>query len=135
MNQINPLHIGGLLLVLMMFLFFKLGVVNDEIVEADLAFKESEKLAVNLSALKRIYKDTKKSKKKLYKILQNRSLKSENLTVKELKKSIKISAQSISSSSLNYLMGKILNDSFNITMLKVKKLSREKASFEMEIKW
>jgi hypothetical protein len=37
--------------------------------------------------------------------------------------------------TLNLLMGKILNASFNITSMQIKKLSDDKVSLDMEIKW
>jgi hypothetical protein len=135
MNQINPLHIASLLLVATLFLFFKIGEVNDEINETKKSFLESEKLAVNLSALKHIYADKKKNQRSLEKILRHKSLQTADLKIHKEKKLTKISTQSISTKGLNYLMGKILNASFNITMLKIKKLSKDKASLEMEIKW
>jgi predicted PurR-regulated permease PerM len=134
MNQINPLHILGLLLVVILFLFFKLSSVQEEIIEADKNFNKSEKLALDVSALKNTYADQRRIEKNLQKIFSNRLLQSANLTVKKLKKSIKVSTQSIDKRALDYLMGKILNDSYNITSLKIKQLSREKASLEMEIK-
>ncbi len=135
MNQINPLQIGGLLLVVILFLFFKLNAVQNEIVEADQSFKKSEKLALDVSALKNIYADKKRTQKRLQKIFSNRKLHTANLKIKEQKKLLKVSSESIDTSALNYLMGKILNDSYNITTLKIKQLSKEKASLEMEIKW
>jgi len=135
MNQINPLQIGGLLLVVILFLFFKLSAVQNEIVEADQSFKKSEKLALDVSALKNIYADKKRTQKRLQKIFSNRKLHTANLKIKEQKKLLKVSSESIDTSALNYLMGKILNDSYNITTLKIKQLSKEKASLEMEIKW
>ena len=135
MNQINPLHIGALLLVATIFLFFKIEGVNQELVQTQEHFMESEKLAVNLSTLKHMYADKKKSQKKLDKVLSNRNLQTSNLKIKRQKKVIKITTQSIDTKALNYLMGKILNSSYNVTLLKIKKLSKEKASLEMEIKW
>ena len=135
MNQINPLQIGGLLLVVILFLFFKLSGVQSEIVEADQSFKKSEKLALDVSALKNVYADKKRTQKRLEKIFSNRKLHTANLKIKKQKKLVKVSSESIDSSALNYLMGKVLNDSYNITTLKIKQLSKEKASLEMEIKW
>ena len=135
MNQINPLQIGGLLLVVILFLFFKLSGVQSEIVEADQSFKKSEKLALDVSALKNVYADKKRTQERLEKIFSNRKLHTANLKIKKQKKLVKVSSESIDSSALNYLMGKVLNDSYNITTLKIKQLSKEKASLEMEIKW
>jgi hypothetical protein len=135
MNQVNPLQVGGLLLVVILFLFFKLNGVQSEIADAEKSFKKSEKLAFDVSALKNIYANKKGIEKTLQKVFSNRKLQSADLKIEKNKKSVKVSSESIDTSALNYLMGKILNDSYNITTLKIKQLSREKASLEMEIKW
>ena len=135
MNRVNPLHIGLLLAVVIAFLFFQLSSVKTELEEAQTSFETSEKLAVELSSLKSAYADKRKSKKALEKILSNRTIEAATLTVKRNKKSITIRSKSIDAKTLNTLMGKVLNTSFNIVSLKVKRLSDTKASLEMEIKW
>lgn len=135
MNQINPLQIGALLVVIIAFLFFKLSGVKAELVEANASYKMSEKLAVEVSSLKSVYSNKKKTKDAINRILSQSSLKAAALNVKRDKKSVKISSKSIETKALNSLMGKILNGSYNITNLKIKTLSKTKASLEMEIKW
>ena len=51
------------------------------------------------------------------------------------KSSMLISSTSMEKNALNTLMGKILNGAYNISSLKIKKLSENSVSFEMEIKW
>ncbi|HIP20985.1 MAG TPA: hypothetical protein EYG70_07660 [Sulfurimonas sp.] len=135
MNQVNPLHLGGLLLVVLMFLFFKLNGIKEELAEAKSEFLVSQTLAVDLNALKSVYADKTKTKKSLERILGQKSIAAAKLHVKRDKKFIKISSQSMDAAVLNGLMGKVLNASFNITALKIKRLSDTKASLEMEIKW
>jgi len=135
MNQINPLHIGGLLIVLIAFLLFSLSGVKEELSEAKSEFLVSKTLAVDLHKLKSVYANKKKIRSNINRILSQSSIKATKLSVKREKKFIKISAKNIDTLALNTLMGKILNDSFNISMLKIKKLSETKASLEMEIKW
>ena len=135
MNQVNPLHLGGLLLVVLMFLFFKLHGIKEELAEAKSEFLVSQTLAVDLNALKSVYADKTKTKKSLEHILRQKSIVASKLHVKRDKKFVKISSQSMDAAVLNGLMGKILNASFNITTLKIKRLSDTKASLEMEIKW
>jgi len=135
MNQINPLQIGALLVVIIAFLFFKLDGVKSELVEATASYKESEKLAVEVSSLKAVYANKKKTKNAINRILAQGSLREASLDVKRNKKSIKISSKSIETKALNSLMGKILNGSYNVTTLKIKRLSETKASLDMEIQW
>ena len=135
MNQINPLQIGALLVAIIAFLFFKLHGVKAELVEATASYKMSEKLAVEVSSLKSVYANKKKTKNAINRILAQGSLSTAALEVKRNKKSIKISSKSIETKALNSLMGKILNGSYNVTTLKIKRLSETKASLDMEIQW
>jgi len=135
MNQINPLQIGALLVVVIAFLFFKLHGVKAELVEATESYKMSEKLAVEVSSLKSVYANKKKTKNAINRILAQGSLRAAALDIKRNKKSIKISSKSIETKALNSLMGKILNGSYNVTTLKIKRLSETKASLDMEIQW
>ena len=135
MNSVNPLHIGGLIAVVILFLFFKLSGAKLELVEATRDYKASEKLAVEVSALKSVYGNKKRVKKSLNRIFTSAILKPAKLLIQRNKNSIKISTKSISAKRVNYLMGKVLNGAYNITLLKIKRLSEEKAELEMEIKW
>ena len=135
MNQINPLHVGVLLVAILAFIFFNLGGLRTELAEANLGYKESEKLAVELSSLKDAYADKKKTRQTLNRILAQQSLKAADLEIRQDKSSIKVSSKSIDLPALNSLMSKALNGSYNITGLKIKKLSETKASLQMEIKW
>ncbi len=135
MNQVNPLHIGALLLVVIMFLFFKLSGVKEELVDAKVSFGTSEKLAIDLQALKSVYANKKKSKISINRILAQSSIRAAKLILKRDKNSIRISSASIDTRTLNSLMGKILNGSYNIVALDIKKLNETKASLKMEIKW
>jgi hypothetical protein len=134
MNQINPLHIGALLGVVILFLFFQLSSAKEELKVADREYKSSEKLAVDLSSLKSVYADKKKTKKALERILSQSLIKQAKLTIQREKKSIKVSSKSVQTKVINLLMGKLLNGSYNIKSLKIKKLSETKASLSMEIK-
>lgn len=135
MNQINPLHIGGLLLTLLAFLMFQLSGIKSELAEAKSEFEKSEKVAVDLSSLKAVYANKKRTKKALERILSQSSLRSAELDIKRTKEFVKISSLSIDTRALNFLMGKILNGSYKISQLKIKRLSETKASLLLEIKW
>jgi len=135
MNQINPLHIGALLGVLLAFLFFTLSGIKSDLIEEKSLYHESEKLALELSGIKAVYADKKKIQKSLERLLAQSSLKSASLKIKKDKKSIQISSKSMDAKALNSLMSKILNGSYYVSELKIKRVSESKASLKMEIKW
>lgn len=135
MNNLNPLHIGALLLVVLAFSFFKLNGAKEELQSVEKSYKESEKLALELSSLKALYANPTKTRAALSRILTQPSLRAANIVKKSTKHSLIITSNSMNLQALNALMGKILNGNYNIVKLKIKKLSALKASLEMEIKW
>ena len=135
MNRINPLYAGGFLVVILLFMFFKLGRAEDEYLEAKDSYKQTLLLANELSALKAVYSDKNRAKKSLLKILRHSSLKSAEISQKMNKSSIKISSKSMDIKAINFLMAKLLNGTFQISSLKIKQLSEIRVSLEMEIKW
>ena len=135
MNRINPIHVGILLIVVLVFIMMKLSGAKDELVESKELYKETLQLSTELKGLNKIYNNKKEVKKLIEKVLKHNSLKSSNIEKKVTKSSIVISSQSMDRTALNLLMGKFLNGSYNIYSLNIKKLSDKKVSFKMEIKW
>jgi len=135
LNQINPIYLALLLLVFLSLSVFKLDKQRSELADAKNSFKSTQILSSELRDLKDAYSNQSKIKRELNKILNNNVVKSSNI-VKVFKKSLlKVSSESMDINALNKLMGKTLNSSYNITSLKIKRLSDTKASFYMEIKW
>lgn len=135
MNRINPLYLALLLIVILLLSIFKLNGAKVELSEAKENLKETTKLANDLSGLKDVYGNIKRTKSAILKILKNASLREASI-VKNVKKSgIIISSKSMNLKALNYLLGKLFNGSYNITSLDVKKLSTTKVTLHMEIKW
>ncbi len=135
MNRINPFYIGVILLAILLFLAIKLGSVKSELKETKASYKETLKLSTDLSGLKEVYSNKERIKKSLQRILELSSLSAAKIEKKSSNSGIVISSESINKNELNSLMGKILNGSFNIGALKIKKLSNTNASLYMEIKW
>jgi len=125
MNRINPLYLGGFLIVLLLFFSFKLSHAKSQLAEAKESYKESLKLSTDLSELKKVYK----------KEPSLRAFKSASIVQTKTKSGVVLSAKSIDIKELNSLMAKLLNGAYNITALKIKKVSDTKASLHLEIKW
>ena len=135
MSRINPLTLGAFLLVLLLVLFVKLSGLKSELKEITQSYKASEVLAQDLAALKNIYKNKKKTKTALYRILSQGSLKATKIKKEETKNGVKLSASKMNSKALNSLMSKILNGSYRVSSLNIKRLNTTQVSFSMEIKW
>ena len=135
MNRINPIQIIALIVVLFLFFSFKLSDAKEELIEEKDSYKKTSQIAIKLDALKSTYKDKTKTLKKLNKILNYPLVKKAEVT-KDVKSSkVVLEAKSINKQSLNYLMGKLLNNTFNISSLNIKKLDEKTASIKVEIKW
>ena len=135
MNRINPMYIGALLVVVLIVLVIKLSSLQGELLEAKGEYKKTEKIASKLVGLKKAYGEKSSVKKSINKILALSQLKSANIEQKVKKSSIVISSLKMDKNALNTLMGKLLNGAYNITSFKVRKLSPNSVSFDMEIKW
>ncbi len=135
MNRINPVHVAILLLVILAFLLMKLSVVKSDLEQAESEYKKTQEVASKIVGLKKAYGEKSHVKKSLDKILSLSQLKSAKLEKKIKKNSIVISSGSMNKKALNTLMGKILNGAFNISTFKIKKLTQNSVSLEMEIKW
>jgi hypothetical protein len=134
-KNFNPLHLLALAIVLLAFTYFKLFELKKEINEEKSAFKESKELALKLNEYKKMYADKTHQTQALKRILAQPSLKKEHIEVIKSSKSWKLRAKSISLAPLNSLMNKVLNGTYIIEKLEIKKISNEKAQLYLEIVW
>lgn len=135
MNRINPLHIGAVLVVLVLFFAFKLSASKEELLLAQAEYKETSLALGELSSLSSAYMGKDEVKKSLQRILMQPSLKSANIEQSIKANSLLLRSSSMDKDALNSIMGKLLNGAYDIASFEIKKLSDTKASFEMEIKW
>ncbi|PHS56725.1 MAG: hypothetical protein COB17_08450 [Sulfurimonas sp.] len=135
MNQINPIYLGLFLVVVLFLSVFKLDSQRISLNEERQNLKVTQKLVNELVALKDVYANKIKIKKELQRILNNPVLKASEIVKFFTNSSVKINSKSMDFNALNKLMGKILNASYNITSLKIKRLSDTKVSLSMVIKW
>ena len=135
MNRINPLHIGALLVVILFYMIFELADAKSALLEAKANFNSTSKLAVELHELQRVYHNKSKTKRAILRILDASILRDAQIKKRIKNSSITITAASINKKVLNYLMGKILNNSFVIQSIKIKKLSDKKSELEVKILW
>lgn len=135
MRAINPIYIGLLLVSILAMSIFSLNSAKTELRESKVSFKESSKIANELSGLKKAYLKNSSSQKNLKRILNQKILKEAKLDVKFKKNSVSLESKKMGKRALDFLMTNILNGTYNVTSMKIKKLNKSKASFEMEIRW
>jgi len=134
-NRINPLYIGALLVVLLILSIYLQNSAESELLEAKESYKQTQKIADELSGLKVAYANKRQSERSLKRLLSQSILKSAKLTASYKKSSADISSKSIDKKALDYLMGKLLNSTYDIRKMKIKRLSEQKATLELEIRW
>lgn len=135
MKTINPLHLLSLLFVIFIFILFQLSEAKKDLFQAKQSHKETLSLATSLNNLNKVYSDKKAVRRSIATVLKQNSLRSANIKQSIGKSSITMSSKSMDKVALNSFMSKILNGSYNVHAFKIKKLSENRASLWMEIKW
>ena len=132
MSRVNPLYILLFLVILLGFFSMKLSHAKDELFHAQQNYKETLFLVNELSSLKNIYENKQANKASLKRILLGSKVKLEQ---QKRQDSIVFFADKMDYSTLNALVGKLLNGSFEVKALEIKKQNEESARLWMEIKW
>lgn len=135
MNQLNPFYLVALVMLLVVFSVVNLQNVKVERVLIVKDLNEKVKIAKELQSLKKVYNDKVKIKYSLEKILKYSSLKKIDISKTYKKTGVVLKAKAVDLIALNILMGKILNGSFNIDKLKIKRINDKEATLEVGIKW
>jgi len=135
MNRLNPLYIGIFLLLLLVFSIIKLIDAKKELHEEKNLYEKTLKISLDTSALKKAFANKEREKREILRILSHSILRDADIKKEVTGSGMHISAKNMDIKALNYLMGKILNATFNITMLKIKKINENKSTLEVKIKW
>lgn len=136
MSRINPIYIIAVLIFTFFILMYNLHSVNMELAEAKISYKETSQIASQIGGLSKVYSSNKQElNKSLDRVLKQASLKTANIKKKIGATSITLSSESMNKTAINSLMGKLLNGTYNIHTLNIKRLSDEQASLELEVKW
>lgn len=135
MSRINPLHIIALLFVMILFIFFLLADIKEEVQEEKESYKKSQQIAKELFSYKKLYGDTKRIQASLKRILSQSSLRKAKLKIVKKKESTLITSPSISLYALNSLLSKIFNGPYRIKTLDIKRIDKTHARLKLEIEW
>jgi hypothetical protein len=133
MKKINPLYIVVLLIMLFIFVEYNLHRSKQELEQNFQLFQKNKQLAVKLDALREGYSS--KHIAEFLHILRSDRFKDAKFKIKREGNSLRIVSKNISLDDLNYLFSKILNGNFPIFSFRLTRLSAEKASMVLELKW
>lgn len=135
MNRVNPVHIIILLVVLLAFVMLKLTTAREQLTNEKEAYAKTLVLADKIKGLKSTYFNKIKVQKEINKLLRRSILRSANIEKKVTHSSLLLSSENMNIRSLNFLLGKILNGTYVVSELKIKRLSDKTAAIRLEIKW
>jgi len=132
MNKINPLYMLLFFTAIALLMMFQSASTQSAIIETS---KQSALLEVDgkyVSALKGKWKDSKKSKKQLDRILSHAAFKN-NIVSKNLSKGLyKVQLENLDVRSLDSFVNKVLGESLEIKSLQIDRMSDKNASLMLE---
>jgi hypothetical protein len=135
MNRVNPLYIGALLVMVLILSIYLLSSAKQSLKESKESFKQTQKIANEISGLKKAYADERTTTRDIKRVLANRVLRTASIKTEYKNSGVNISSNKMDKKALDFLMGKVLNSSYDIRKMKIKRLSSEIASLELEIRW
>lgn len=135
MNRVNPLYVGALLVMVLILSLYLLNSSKQSLKESKESFNQTQKIANEISGLKKAYADERTTTRDIKRVLANRVLRSASIKAEYKNSGVKISSNKMDKKALDFLMGKLLNSSYDIRKMKIKRLSSEIASIELEIRW
>jgi predicted nucleic acid-binding Zn-ribbon protein len=134
-NRVNPLYVGAFLLVLLVLAIYSLNSAKNSLRESKESFKTTQKIAYELSGLKKAYSEKKSKLRDMKRLLAQNVLKPAAIDAKFKNSGVSINSKSISKNALDFLMSKLLNSTYDIRKMRIKRLSDEKAELDLDIKW
>jgi hypothetical protein len=132
--KINPLYLGLLLVVALLFVIYQLGESKAQLRESKEALYKIEAMAEEIDALKRAWDNPKTTNSALNRILKAPQLKSANIQKKKKRGHIILSSKKADLKATNYFFVKLFNGAFVLEKFQVKRLDDESVSFSVEIR-
>lgn len=133
MKQINPLYVALLLLAALVVVTVKLYQSNQMQKEAIASLHETETMAKRIVALKKTWDENKKNVITLERLLKSPMLRNVEITQQKKQDRLILKAERIDKKSADYLLNKLLNGSYTISVLKIRRLGEQEASFHVEV--
>lgn len=134
MKKINPFYIIILLIVILVVVMFNLMHVKDELHEAQNSFDKTKAMVHEIVDLRQSWDNKKYTKNSIRRILKSSVLRNAGIVQKDRRGVIVLHGGSMNSKSASYLITRLLNESFTIKSMKIRRLSKERASLDVEIK-
>ena len=132
MNKINPLYVLAFFAFMAILMIVKSTSIQENIIEVAQKNALLESDGKYVSGLKSKWKDSKKSKKRVERVLFHSAFK-DNIVSKNLTRGIyKIHLENLSVRTLDSFVNKMLGESVEIRSLQIDRMSDKNASLVME---
>lgn len=133
MKRVNPLYVALLLLAALLVTVIRLHQSNARYAQTLQNLQQTELMARKIAALKTGWGDGNDNAAAIERILKASLLRNAGLTYEKLHSVMKISAKEMDRKAMEYLLNKLLNGTYAVKSMSIKRLDGQKASFEAEV--
>ena len=131
--KINPLYIGMLLVVALLFVVYQLHESKTQLRESKQALIKVEAMAEEIDALKRAWDSPKTTTSALQRLLKAPQLKSANIQQTKKQGLIILKSKKANFKAANYFFVKLFNGAYILQKFEIKRLDDASLSFHVEI--
>lgn len=135
MRQVNPLHVLLLLTVFILFLFYQLQETQATFHDAKEQLAKTKDVAYQLNALKKEYANKEYVVRTITRLLHQSILKSATITKEQKSDVIVLHAKKLSKRQLQRVLTKILNSTYKIKALHIKRVDEKSVDVDVEVGW
>ena len=133
MRQINPLYIALLLIAVLVMVVIRLDIAKETQRQAKADLEKTQVMAKRIEALKKSWDKGKATKKELDRLLKSSPLRSAGIESKEQRGTVSVIAKKIDAKAAEYLLNKLLNGTYIINTISIKRLDDETGALHAEI--
>lgn len=131
--KINPLYVGLLLIVALIFSMYQLSESKTQLHESKNTLIKVEAMAEEIDALKRAWDSPKSTTTALDRLLKAPQLKSANIQKTKKRDRIVLKSKKANLKATNYFFVKLFNGAYILKKFDVERLDDESVSFSAEI--
>ncbi|HIP54055.1 MAG TPA: hypothetical protein EYH11_01125 [Sulfurimonas autotrophica] len=135
MRQVNPLHVLLLLTVFILFLLYQLQETQATFHDAKEQLAKTKDVAYQLNALKKEYANKEYVVRTITRLLHQSILKSATITKEQKSDAIVLHAKKLSKRQLQRVLTKILNSTYKIKALHIKRVDEKSVDVDVEVGW
>ncbi len=132
--KINPLYIGMLLVVALLFVVYQLHGSKTQLRESKQSLIKVEAMAEEIDALKRAWDNPKTTTAALQRLLKAPQLKSANIQQTKKQGLIILKSKKANFKAADYFFAKLFNGAYILQKFEIKRLDDESLSFHVEIR-